>query len=276
VQEAMDAIVRGLECHGLSREAAEDQEILLRRIERIAAKVHRMLKRPAEHPPVSFPEDEAFGSEQDFEADEALWDELYKHNRRQQERMQRALEERRAAGEADDDAFENAMSDLGLDFPEDEAEPDEEWQNEIDDRFAESLAMGDDSDAAEPKSEDPFTSEDEERHPLLAQATKFLAQLHVIFRGADARFGASLHTLFTGAGDMVGGLAQALSGHAEDPDDRGLRVVQLKRALRGAAFVHGALFSLRPAAAQQFEELIGTVKQLQSHITQELRRVRSD
>jgi hypothetical protein len=278
LQEATAALPQGLQRHGLSREAAEDQEILLRHTERIAAQVHRILQRPAEHPPVSFPEDDAPSGEQDPEAVEALWDELYKHNRRQQERMQRALEERRAAGEGDEEAFDNAMSDLGLDFPGDESESEEEWQDDLDDPFADSLAMEapvDDFDAAE--AEDPFNAEVEERHPLLRQATDFMEQLHGVFRGAGPQFGSSLHTLFAGAGDMVGGLAQALSKHVEDIDDYGLRVTQLKRALRGAAFARGALFSLRPAAtAEQYEELIRSAAQLEQHLFQELSRVRSE
>src|SRR5262249_51638822 len=93
----------------------------LHRIERIAAQVHRTLQRPAEHPPVTFPEDETPGGVTDPEATEALWDKLYKHNRRQQERLQRALEERRSRGEDEDRAFEKALDDLGLEAPDEES-----------------------------------------------------------------------------------------------------------------------------------------------------------
>jgi hypothetical protein len=57
LQAAMKALTDGLEGHGLSDEAAEDPEILLARIERIAGVVHRTLNRPAEHPPVQRDED---------------------------------------------------------------------------------------------------------------------------------------------------------------------------------------------------------------------------
>jgi hypothetical protein len=53
VQGAVDGLAEGLRRHGLSPEAAEDPDILLRRIERVAAQVHRVLQRPPEHPPVS-------------------------------------------------------------------------------------------------------------------------------------------------------------------------------------------------------------------------------
>ena len=57
IQAAMDGIAAGLEKFGLSQEAAEDQEILIKRIERIAGLVHRTLARPAEHPPVGHEEE---------------------------------------------------------------------------------------------------------------------------------------------------------------------------------------------------------------------------
>jgi hypothetical protein len=104
-----------------------------------------------------------------------------------------------------------------------------------------------------------------------------LKHLHEIFRGADPRFASSLHTLFQGAGDTMGGLAQALSGREDGLDDYGLRVVQLKRALRGAAFARGALFPLRAAVtAEQFKELHRTLGQMEQDIFQELSRLRSE
>src|SRR5262245_18098624 len=77
VQGAIEDVAEGLRRHGLSSEAAEDPNILAQRIERIAAQVHRVLERPAEHPPVTFP-DEDDGAP-DPEATEARWDEIYQH-----------------------------------------------------------------------------------------------------------------------------------------------------------------------------------------------------
>ena len=59
VQAAIDGLAEGLNRYGLSREAAEDQEILIARIERIAQLVHRTLARPAEHPPVRWDDEES-------------------------------------------------------------------------------------------------------------------------------------------------------------------------------------------------------------------------
>jgi hypothetical protein len=261
VQQGIEGLAEGLRRHGLSAEAAEDPEIVLRHIERIAAQVHRVLQRPAEHPPVTFPEDDF--APPDPEATEALWDELFKHNRRQQERLQRAIEERRALGEDEDEVFEKALSDLGLDVPDEE--PGE-----------------DDFEPPAPEVDEPefpsFEAEKEE-HPLLERAQSLLLRLHGLFRRAGPEFAPSLHTLFQGAGDVVGGLAQALTRADEDEDDPdayGLRVAQLKRALRGAAFARGALFPLRPAAsAEQVEELHQALRQLEQDVFAELGRLRA-
>jgi hypothetical protein len=267
VQRAIDGLAEGLRRHGLSPEAAEDPDILVRRIERLATRVHRILGRPAEHPPVEFP-DEAAGEEPDPEAIEALWDELFKHNRRQQERLQRAIEERRSRGEEDDSAFDSALGDLGLDLPEEDSGPAEEagWEE------AEPFTEPPDGDV----DPDPFEA-GRERQPLLQAAVDVSERLHTLFRETnDPRFAPGLHTLFHGAGDMMGGLAQALSG-SEDRDDLGLRITQLKRALRGAAFARGALFPLRSAVtAEQFDELRDTLRRMEEGIFQEISRLRSE
>lgn len=270
VQRAIDTVAEGLQRHGLSREAAEGPEILLRRIERIAAQVHRILQRPAEHPPVTFPDDETSSGVPGPEADEALGDEMFKHNRRQQERLQRALEERLSRGEDHEKAFEKALEDLGL-----------EVSGEEFDSAAEQEPFDDDEALDEPEFEDeeedgPFAVE-KERHPLLKRAMDLLKHLDGLFRGAGPRFEPSLRTLFQGAGDVMGGLAQALSRREEGIDDYGLRVTQLKRALRGAAFARGALFGLRDAVtAAQFDELQRTLEQLEQDVFGELSRLRSE
>ena len=271
LNEAVNSLFTGLERHGLSREAAEDPEILLRRIERIATQVHRILRRPAEHPPVrSVDEDDALSSVPDPETVESVWDALFKQNRRQQERLQRALEERRSRGQDDDTAFDNALQDIGLEAPDDESgEETEPWRVDEPDLFDEPVdeanADGDEEDDAE------------ERHPLLKAATDLLLELHSAFRDTSSRSAASLSTLFQGAGDTMGGLAQALSRREDDSDDYGLRVTQLKRALRGAAFARGALFPLRGVGeAERINELHSAIGKLADDIFHELSRVRAE
>jgi hypothetical protein len=258
IQEAIKGLAEGLRRHGLSSEAAEDPDILLRHVERVAECVHRALRRPAEHPPVKFPDESA--GEPSPEQTEALWDELYKHNRRQQERLQRALEERRAGGEDDESAFQQALDDLALEAPDEEDGPaDEAWDE----------GPGEVEAPVAPK---------REKHPLLERAMALMVRLKRAFANAGPEHEPALRVLFQGAGDTMGGLAQALSGHHADeegPEVYGLCVVQLKRALRGAAFARGALFPLRPLLApEQFDELIGALRQMEKDVFQELARLR--
>ena len=51
--------------------------------------------------------------------------------------------------------------------------------------------------------------------------------------------------------------------------------MQLKRALRGAAFARGALFPLRSTMSkEQFDELFRTLEQMETDIVSELGKVR--
>jgi hypothetical protein len=63
-KQAIDGLADGLRRYGLSSEAAEDPAILLRHIERVAAHVHGVLRRPSEHPPIGLDgDDESFEDE---------------------------------------------------------------------------------------------------------------------------------------------------------------------------------------------------------------------
>jgi hypothetical protein len=275
IQAGSAGLAEGLRRHSLSAEAAEDPAILLRRIERIAAQVCRGLGRPAEHPPVTLPdESEAGGVAPSAEATEALWDEMFKHNRRQQERLTRAIEERRQRGEEDEEAFENALRDLGLETPDEEpGTEDEPWCD--DEAEPDEAPFPDNTSASAPGEEEPVAA----RHPLLERAKGLLKHLHEVFRNADAQLAPALQTLFQGAGDTLGGLAQALPGreYADDVNGYGLRVTQLKRALRGIAFARGALFSLRPAVAvEQHDECSEALRQMEEDVFQQLGRLRSE
>ncbi|MDH3718394.1 MAG: hypothetical protein OES79_09765, partial [Planctomycetota bacterium] len=58
VQQATEAMAKGLRDYGISAEAAEDPEIVAARLERIARQVQQTLARPPEHPPVRFGDDD--------------------------------------------------------------------------------------------------------------------------------------------------------------------------------------------------------------------------
>jgi hypothetical protein len=81
--------------------------------------------------------------------------------------------------------------------------------------------------------------------------------------------------LYQGTGDVMAGLAQALSRHGHDAEDHGVRVGQLKRALRGAALARGALFRLRSTiGAERFDELFRMLQQTEKGIVSALGEVR--
>jgi hypothetical protein len=279
-KQAIDGLAEGLRRHGLSREAAEDPSILLRHVERVAEQVHRILRRPAEHPPVELEDDDDFGGTADPEATEKLWDELAKQNRRQQERLQRAIEERLSRGLDDVTAFEEALREIVPGLPDEETERfAEPWRGDEPPPFGESgadEAVGQGAGFREAE-DDPFEAEEEQRHPLLQKAMDLLVRFDSLFGDKDPRFAPALRTLFHGAGDAMGGLAQALGGRDHEPDDYGLRVAQLKRALRGAAFARGALFPLRSTLSkEQFDDLFRTLQQMETDIVSELGKLRSE
>ena len=278
-QQAIDGLAKGLARFGLSREAAEDPNILIRHIERVAEKVHGTLRRPAEHPPVEVDDDD-FGGAADPEATERLWDELSKQNRRQQERLRRARDERRSQGLDDETALRDALRDVIPGLPDDEGERgDETWRDDEHPPVGESLAHETVGEAAgfREADDDSFEAEEHVRHPLLQKAMDLLERFDSLFRDAGPRLVRSLGMLYQGAGDAMGGLAQALSERDHNAVDRGLRIVQLKRALRGAAFARGALFPLRTAmSVEGFDELFRTLQQMESDIVTELGKVRSE
>jgi hypothetical protein len=279
VQGAIDGLAEGLRRYGLSHEAAEDPDIFLRHIERVAEHVHRTLRRPSEHPPIAFEDgDDDIVGAADPEATEKLWDELSKHNRRQQERLQRAIEELRSRGVDDESAFREALREVVPDAPDEETELSEEpWRDDEQAPFGslEDEAAGGISGFRE-ADDDQFDIEEEERHPLLQRAMDLLVGFDAIVRDEDPRIAASLGTLYQGGGDLMGGLAQALSHRDDDAGDYGLRVAQLKRALRGAAFARGALFPLRSTiGAEKFTELFGVLQKMETDIVSELGTVRA-
>lgn len=276
VQAAIDGLTAGLRRHGLSPEAAEDPQIVAARIERIAHQVHRVISRPAEHPPVHLTDDIDLGG--DLAVKEAEWDALYKENRRRQERLQRAIEERLERGEEAGEAFDGALRDEGIiDLPPLADEDEHEQTLNFAEEFGESLNWEDgpwEQSLSESFIED---DEDEDRHPLQERALNLMLRLHEVSKHVKVR-DSYLETLHGGAGEILGGLAQALGPHA-DSIDLGLSLVQLKRALRGAAFARGALIPLCQDDIFDesiFKELDGRIEQMEADILNELERVRAE
>jgi hypothetical protein len=289
VQGALDNLYDCLRRHTLSSEAAESNEIVVNHIQRVARVVQQTLARPSEHPPVQFDDDEGdFAS--GLHANEALWDAQFKENRRKQERLQRAIEERRGRGEDPEGAFEAALRDEGIiDLPEepwpdddDGSDADSELEDNADWRESLVEPLGDEQSADEQElcgdENDPFNRSD--RHPLLGRVMDLLMQIHDLFKNQKVR-SSHHYVLERGAGELMGGLAQALGSAREAAGEldfkSGWDLVQLKRALRGAAFALGSLCPLRAEDAiddRAFAELRGTIKSIESDTFTELRRLR--
>lgn len=257
VHGAIDSLADALAADGLSREAAEDARILATRIERLARQVHATISRPSEHAPVHFPEDET-GAPADPAENEARWDEMFRSNRRKQERMTRTLEEQMAQGADTEEAFEAAIEEVVA--PLDWLGEDDAVAGDADDEFDAGIENGDELEADDSwraglpdESFDVAAEEQEgsfdsmERHPLQQQATGLLLGFYEMVK-AEGNRSPNVDLLLRSASEITGGLAQVLPlapVYELDETDVGLGLVQLKRALRGAAFVRGALFLLR-------------------------------
>ena len=281
MQALIDGMGKGLRQTGLSAEAAEDPHILATRIERIARQVHQALCRPPEHAPVELDDD---GPDWD-DMPEAQWDAMYKEQRRKQERLHRAIEEQLQQGVDHSTAFDNAMRSEGIiDLP---GESDKEgfaddwdtWDEEPEDEpWRESLpaAVIDDEFAEEPP-EDFGT----ERHPLQRAASDLWLRAHRLLQDARGPAPLNVGAFMQGLGDLNGGLAQALSEPREDLGGlgRGLALVQLKRAWRGAAFARGSLVPLCAAgliSESELEAFEGGLAALANGIVEELARIRRE
>lgn len=288
VQAASDGLADALRRHGLTSEAAEDPEILMTRITRVAQMVQRTMGRAPEHPPVLWGDEDSDddpegGFYRPGDGSEAQWDASFKEQRRKQERLHRAIEERRARGDETGDALLGAMRDEGMiDLPgepslsdalremteameEEEGEADEPWRESLPDALRE----------ADEEASDDWLGDDE-RHPLLERVMDLNARLYDLAAAAEGQQNANFQSLLGATGEMLGGLAQALGGPDFEPLS-GLALVQLKRALRGAAFAIGMLFPLRAdglLGQAEFDELFAALESLQTDIDAELARLR--
>ena len=278
LRTAIYMLSEGLRNSPLSAEAAADPGIVAKRVERIARQVHQSLARPPEHPPVYFDDD---GSDWN-EVDEAHWDAAYKEQRRKQERLHRAMEEELRTGTDYSAAFENAMRNEGIiDWTEEPDTDGEDFSWEAD-SFEAKPADESWRENLPPNSiydDDPLETFERARHPLQQIASDLHVRIFKLFAEKNESRSGNIGTLMHGVGEIGGGLAQALMDRdtAQDSFARGLALVQLKRALRGAAFAKGALFPLRAEALlseDHFNDLRGTLQQLEEGIVGELTRIR--
>src|SRR5207249_649507 len=153
-------------------------------------------------PPIHFADDSTGEAACDASPDEATWDAMFKENRRKQERIHRAIEERLHRGEEVGEAFDNALRDEGLidfpddpDFPDDAPEFDEPLDVEEEEPWTESL----------PPAARDHSDFETERHPLQRRAMDLMLRLHKLAAGSEGERGGHWDILLRGAGEIMGG-----------------------------------------------------------------------
>ena len=244
----IQAVSVGLEKHPLKQEASEDQNIVAERVTRIAQQVHQVFRQRDQQPT------HAGDVKVDFQAEwtetEAQWDQLYCDSTARSFRMQRHIESKLLAGLSTKEALESAFKEFADEnAPADETAPEYPSENssDLESRFEEIHE--------EEPSNEPWTESLDlvpsshapvpERDPLLEQATQLYLEAAKL---AQCSSESAVESLFASAGQLCGGLSQVLPlppRYEMHEDDRGLTVVQLKRALRGAAFLQAALYNLQ-------------------------------
>lgn len=268
---AIEAFASAIEATSLTDEARESPEIIAARIERIAHIVHAQLQAGSQPTDNSLRDDDAgeeFGKP--WPEIEYEWQKLVHESQARARRIERTVQEHLLAGEDIERALEAADA---AEFPS----TDRPQHEEGDFAPVENQSSIEEGEAWQFEEEDLFDLERPERDPLLERATQLYLALG---RMADEFDSAQVADLLRHAGELCGGLAQALPlppAYECDPDERGLAAVQLKRALRGAAFLRGGLLHLAHAAAdggQPYRELRQQVEALQSEIVECLRQTR--
>ncbi|WP_425399498.1 hypothetical protein [Aeoliella sp.] len=265
---AIDALASALEETSLSHEALEDPEIVATRIERVAQILHGRLQEPdATQTAGELVDDDFTKRWSDIEAE---WTELVRQNDARTRRTQREIEEQFLAGKDAEDALDEVLGDP----PGEDANATRESEGQWCDTSEDSFAAVDELAAADGES---FETSRKERDPLLDRATRFYVRLMELAK-TDSSPG--VVDLLRHAGEVCGGLAQALPlppPYEFDPDERGLAVFQLKRALRGAAFVRGVLINLSYAAqndGEQYKVLREEIEAIQGEIIDSLQQAR--
>jgi hypothetical protein len=260
LRNAIREMGHALTDYGLSREAAEDPEILISRIQRVAALVARKICNPSEqgassggssHPePLSDVDSTGEGeSELSFEESVARAEKDHHRSQLRSERIMRRIREEQAKGATYEEAMRLAMEAEGLllNAGMDEVDRLESWESD-DESWR-------DEDAHAQSAWEPPNDTQRPADPEIVIAARSLL-LDVMKQAPEAPTASSFFNIAQqGMMDVLGGLAQATA----DPDctddiHRSLVIVQLKRALKAAGFARGAIFGLR--SSDQIEQAI--------------------
>lgn len=276
LKSAISAMAEGLREHGLSKEAAEDPNILATRIERIAALVQEKMLAPERESDLGSQRRKPSGSpetntdetwhEPSLDEEVETMDRLRRQNDLRSERMTRRIAEATASGLSAEETLELSIKEEGLEIPRSSSNQGHEQPSddrETEEPWLESVPPHPFNEAAEQAIR--------ENHPAVERAQAFL--LAVMDLANDDTSKSSFISVLTRASmDIVGGLVQATSDDLDDNIHRALAITQLKRALSGHAFARGAIFGLRSEESitqdqseefhEQLETLLTTIHEL--------------
>lgn len=280
LSDAIKTLAQELSTTGLSREAAEDPEIVASRIERIAMLVHQRIQTDRQGDAAAQAIDESRETN-DASAVQAPWQEKsledevdWFENQRQRdnlrsERMTRRINEAIAEGKCPSIALDDAMRAEGLEGPGSQSSTSDNLEPEFGSESDEA-EEADDWRTSVPSGTWTESDESTERtsHPATETASDFLRQLSQL--RADGKVaGNFIEVATSGAMDCLGGLAQATFNDANDRISRALAITQLRRALSGHAFARGAIFALRGENAIDENEsghLLQQLSEIERHI----------
>ncbi len=254
LQTAVNQLSVGFNQYGLNSEAAEDPNILAKRIERIAALVHQKLQTNSASSDIidderNSDDDDAFDwREISLEEEVDSFDRLRRLSDGRSERMTRRIREATKNGLSIEDAFELAMKEEGL------APPSPQEHESTTDSW-------DSSPVFSPDLNEELNELSES--PAVQKAHRFAMQVDNLIKTNSKN--SSFHSLAGRASlDLVGALVQATESDPEDVWQRALAITQLKRALSSHAYACGAVFGLCSENAISEEDAHELHEQLQA------------
>ncbi len=245
------AVSDGLEKHPLSHEACEDTEIIVKRVTRVVQKVHQVFRQSDKQLATSADAPDEFQA--DWTEIEAQWDKLYRDGMVRSIRMQRHIESQLLAGHTPKEALESALAEIADERIEVSPADDIDYlksQRDIPSELDSPLDRDDDDVPSDELWAGSFDSEQDsnslfgKRDPLLERSTQLFLEVAKL---TETTHSSGVGTILESACQLCGGLSQVLPlppRYEMDENDRGLVSVQLKRALRGAAFLKAALHNL--------------------------------
>lgn len=243
-----------------------DEEVQAAQIDRLVRVVRGCMLGVPEHPPARFGGPESPWSNDPGTEEE--WDSLYRETQRRHERIQRRLEEAQRRGIGRVQALLEAMCSEGLD-------PEASQGVEGVEAVGRGLVPD-----PEPWLASLRPSAEESPKPLLQRAQD-LAVRCLRFAEEQAPEGTTnpLDQLARGVLELMGGISQVLGAgsidEVEEPD--GWALVQMKRALRGAAFARGAMTnacSLGFVPSADSQEVSEEIASIEGEMVEMLRQAR--